>query len=131
MAISRDHQEEARLKEQLASEQIRAAGVDYGGPFSSTVAQVIERTVVAAKRERVIRPIHAEEGAVAGAAHEAIMAVAAKGLGLNVGGKIGVARRGEHVAVALFCSVGLVHLDDVAIGIGHRALGAWSEGGAQ
>ena len=129
MAITRDLQEEQAVKEQLAAQGIRAAAVDCGGPFATAVAQVVERAVVAAKRERVIRPVHSEEGAVAGAAHEAIMAIAAKGMGLNVGGKVGVARRGEHVVVALFCSVGLVHLDDVAIGLGHRALAAWAEEG--
>ena len=127
MAITRDHQEEQAVKEQLAAQGIRAVAVDCGGPFAAAVAQVVERAVVAAKRERVIRPVHSEEGAVAGAAHEAVMAVAAKGVGLNVGGKVGVARRGEHVVVALFCSVGLIHLDDVAIGLGHRALAACAE----
>ena len=43
-------------------------------------------------------------------------------LGLSVGGKIGVARQGEHVAVAVFFGIGLVHLNEVCIGMGHRAI---------
>lgn len=45
-----------------------------------------------------------------------------KALGLSVGGKIGVARHGEHVAVAVFFGIGLVHLNEVCIGMGHRAI---------
>ncbi|MBC7336398.1 MAG: hut operon positive regulator HutP, partial [Clostridia bacterium] len=29
---------------------------------------------------------------------------------------------GEHIAVAVFFGIGLLHLDEVAIGLGHRAL---------
>jgi hypothetical protein len=45
-----------------------------------------------------------------------------KAVGLNVGGKIGIARQKEHVSVAVYFGVGLLHLDEVAIGLGHRAL---------
>ena len=47
---------------------------------------------------------------------------AVQALGLNVGGKIGVARCGEHVAVAVFFAIGLVHLNEVCIGMGHRSI---------
>ena len=40
----------------------------------------------------------------------------------NVGGKIGIARKGEHISVCIFLSIGLLHLDEVVIGIGHRSL---------
>ncbi|HOL18159.1 MAG TPA: HutP family protein, partial [Bacillota bacterium] len=43
-------------------------------------------------------------------------------LGLNVGGKVGIASDGSHVAVAVFFTVGLLHLNEVAIGLGHRAI---------
>jgi len=45
-----------------------------------------------------------------------------KALGLNVGGKIGIARYKDHVSVAVFFGIGLLHLDEVAIGLGHRAV---------
>jgi hypothetical protein len=45
-----------------------------------------------------------------------------KALGLNAGGKIGISRKDEHIIVAVFLGVGLVHLNEVAIGLGHRAI---------
>jgi len=44
-----------------------------------------------------------------------------KAIGLNIGGKVGIARAGEHLSVAAFFGVGLLHLDEVAVGLGHRA----------
>ena len=41
---------------------------------------------------------------------------------MNVGGKIGVARYKDHVAVAVYFGVGLGHLDEICIGLGHRAI---------
>ena len=78
--------------------------------------------MVSAKREGVIEESHAEEGAVAGAAREALIQVMQKAMGLNVGGKIAVARSGEHVSVAVFFGIRLLHLNDVAIGISHRVV---------
>ena len=40
----------------------------------------------------------------------------------NIGGKIGIARGGEHISVCIFLNIGLLHLDEVVIGIGHRSL---------
>jgi len=86
------------------------------------VNRIVERAVVAAKREGVIRETHVDEGAVAGATREALSQLVTKAMGLNIGGKIGIARQGEHIAVAVFFGIGLLHLDEVAIGLGHRAL---------
>ncbi|WP_324670307.1 HutP family protein [Geochorda subterranea] len=122
MATSRDYAEESRLKTELKRQGILAAAVDFGGPFAQAIPQIVERCVVAAKREGLIVPLHSEEGAVAGAAHEAAMGLALKAMGLSVGGKAGLARRGEHVVVALFVAIGLGHLDDIAASLGHRAL---------
>ncbi|MCR4418994.1 MAG: HutP family protein [Clostridia bacterium] len=122
MAITESREEEVRVKKDLASQSIRAAAVDYGGEFATSVSRIVERAVVAAKREGVIRESHVDEGAVAGATREALSQLMVKAMGLNVGGKIGIARQGEHVAVAVFFGVGLLHLDEVAIGLGHRAL---------
>ncbi len=122
MAMTASREEENALKEKLRAEGIRAAAVDYGGDALSAVKTIIERGVVAAKREFLIRDTHSEEGAVAGATHEAFLQVLPKALGLSIGGKIGLARRGEHVSVAVFCGIGLLHLDEVAVGMGHRAI---------
>ena len=127
IALTEDRDEEKRLVEEFARQGILAAGVDYGGEFTSTVRRIIERAVISAKREGVITGTHAEEGAVAGAAHEAIQQLLPKALGLNIGGKVGVARGGGHVAVAMYAGIGLLHLDDVAISVGHRAVPAAGE----
>ena len=111
MALTDDREEEKRLKAELASKGIKTAAV-----------KIVERAVVSAKREGVIRELHNEEGAVAGAAHEALTQVMSKAFGLNVGGKIAVARFEDHVSVAIFFGIGLLHLNEVAIGMGHRVI---------
>ena len=50
------------------------------------------------------------------------MQISLKANGLNVGGKIGIARQGEHISVCIFLSIGLLHLNEVVIGLGHRAI---------
>ncbi|TCP63810.1 HutP protein [Heliophilum fasciatum] len=49
------------------------------------------------------------------------MQIMPKAVGLNVGGKVGVARFQDHISVAVFFGIGLLHLDEVAVGMGHRA----------
>lgn len=121
MAMTESREEETQLKESFAKQGIKTAAVDYGGDYVSSVKKIIERSVVAAKREGVIKETHGDEGAVAGATREALTQIMPKAIGLNVGGKIGVARRDEHLSVAIFFGVGLLHLDEVALGLGHRA----------
>ncbi|MDD4169684.1 MAG: HutP family protein, partial [Desulfotomaculaceae bacterium] len=106
----------------FSGEGIKTAAVDCGGNFVQSINKMIERAVVAAKREGVIKEIHSEEGAIAGAAREALSQLIPKAIGLNVGGKIGIARKDDHISVAVFFGVGLLHLDEVAIGLGHRAV---------
>jgi len=122
IALTRDRQEEKRLQAEYLQQGIRVAAVDYGGEFITSVMKIVERAVVSAKREGVISDTHAEEGAVAGAAREAMSQIMPKALGLNVGGKIGIARYHDHVAVAIFFGIGLLHLNEVAIGLGHRVV---------
>lgn len=123
MALTMSRAEEGLLKKSLQEElAIKAVAVDYGGEFITSAAKIVERAVVAAKREGVIKDSHADEGAVAGAAREALTQIMPKALGLNVGGKIGIARHGDHISVAIFFGIGLLHLDEVAIGLGHRAV---------
>jgi hypothetical protein len=122
LSLSRSREEETALRSQMAADGLSTAAVDYGGEFVASVMRIVERAVVAAKREKVINETHHEEGAVAGAAREAIAQVTNKALGFSVGGKIGIARWGEHIAVAVFFGVGLVHLNEVCVGMGHRAI---------
>ncbi|MCL2811934.1 MAG: HutP family protein [Clostridia bacterium] len=122
IASSRNREEEKQIRAEWAALGVRVTAVDYGGDFVPSVMRIVERAVVAAKREGLIADSHGEEGAVAGAAHEAVAQISAKALGLNVGGKIGVARWDVHVVVVLFMGVGLVHLNEVCLGLGHRAI---------
>ena len=123
MCMSRTREEEKQLKLELMQDGVKAAAVDYGGEFISSVMRIVERAVVAAKREGVISDTaYHEEGSVAGATREALSQVMTKAIGLNVGGKIGIARSGNNIAVAIFFGIGLLHLNEVAIGLGHRAI---------
>lgn len=122
MAMTNSREEEKQLKEVYRGQEIRAAAVDYGGEAITAIKTIVERAVVAAKREMLIKDCHAEEGAIAGATHEAMAQVLAKAIGLNIGGKVGIARKGDHVSVAVFFSIGLIHLDEIAVGLSHRAV---------
>ena len=123
MCTSRSRDEEKALKQQFLQEDIRAAAVDYGGEFITSIMRIVERAVVAAKREGVISGSeYHEEGSVAGATREALSQITPKAIGLNVGGKIGIARSGNNISVAVFFGIGLLHLNEVAIGLGHRAI---------
>lgn len=122
MALSEGRDEEQTLKEYFADKGLRVAAVNYGGQAMASVTKVVERAVVAAKREGVINDVHNEEGAVAGAAHEALNQILGKAMGLNIGGKIGIAHCGDHITVAMVMEIGLLHLNEVAVGMAHRAV---------
>ena len=122
MSMTNDREDEKELKQRLVQQEIMSAAVDCGGEFIPSMIKFVERAVVAAKREGIINDSHLQEGAVAGAAHEALTQISSKALGLSVGGKIGIARKGDHVAVAVYFAIGLLHLNDIAVGLGHRAI---------
>ena len=122
VAMTSTREEEKGVCREYYNTAIKVAAIDYGGDFSQAVPKIIERAVVAARREGLIGGSHAEEGAVAGAAHEAISQIYSKAIGLNLGGKIGIARSDNHIAICVFFAVGLLNLNDVAMGLGHRAI---------
>jgi hypothetical protein len=115
-------EEEDRLTSEFKAKGILTVAVDVGGNINNSIPKIIERALVASKRSGVISDCHVHDGAVAGAARDAIMQIAARANGLNVGGKIGIARYGEHLSVCIFMSIGLLHLNEVVIGIGHRSI---------
>ncbi|GFZ34515.1 hypothetical protein CSC2_50410 [Clostridium zeae] len=121
MAIS-SRESETNLINDFNHKGIKAVAVDVGGNLLSSIPKIIERALVASKRNGLIRDCHVHDGAVAGATREALMQVSAKANGLNVGGKIGIARYGEHISVCIFMSIGLLHLNEVVIGLGHRSI---------
>ncbi|KOA19426.1 HutP [Clostridium homopropionicum DSM 5847] len=121
MATS-ERNEEKTIHEKYKAENILTAAVDVGGNVNDSIHKIMERALVASKRMNIIKDCHIHDGAVVGAAREAIMQVAVKANGLSVGGKIGIARGGDHVIVCIFMNIGLLHLNEVAIGLGHRSI---------
>ena len=83
---------------------------------------IVDNAIEAARREGIINDTHSETGAVAGATREALSQIQNKAIGLNVGGKIGIARYQDHLSIAVFLVVGLLHLDEVAVGMAHRTI---------
>ncbi len=122
LAISDSRDEENNVKAELNGMDIQAVAIDFGATFPGGIAKILERAVVASKREGVIGETHEEEGAVVGATHEAIQQISDKAIGLNVGGKISVARYRGHITVCVFFAIGVLNLNDVSIGLGHRAV---------
>lgn len=121
MAIS-SREEEETLKLEYKEKDYLVTAVNIGGNINDSIHKILERALVASKRNGLIREEHLHEGAVIGATRDALMQVESRANGQNVGGKIGIARKGEHLSVCIFLSIGLLHLDEVVIGIGHRAI---------
>ena len=121
MAIS-SRQEEEELKIELRKSEIIATAVNIGGNINDSTSKILESALVAAKRNGLIRDEHLHEGAVIGATRDALMQIWNRVSGQNVGGKVGIAKQGEHLSVCIFLSVGLLHLDEVVMGLGHRAI---------
>lgn len=122
MAIS-SRENEKILDEIFRSKGILTVAVDIGGNINNAVSKIIERALVASKKKGLIKEdYHVHDGAIAGATREALFQIIQKANGLNVGGKIGIARSGEHISVCIFMSIGLLHLNEVVIGLGHRSI---------
>ena len=122
VAITPSRQSEENLVKKLGERGLKAAAVDVGGNIADTIHIVIERAILVARKSGVLEDNHIHDGAIAGAAREAIMQVSSKVNGLNGGGKIGICRGGEHLSVCIFMSAGMLHLNEVVIGLGHRAV---------
>ena len=122
IAITSSRPEENAVKEMLQKKGIKATAVDFGGEFITSIVKIVERAVVAAERQGLVSNTHVGAGAVAGAAHEALEQAKMKAIGFNVGGKIGLARSGEHLCVAIFMGVGVLNLNEMCVGMAHRSL---------
>lgn len=122
MALSETRQDEQDTRQGLQKRNILSVAVDFGGEFVPSVKKIIERAVVAAQRQGVVAANHVGEGAVAGATRAALEQIASRAIGLNVGGKIGIARYEEHLCVAIYFGVGVLNLNEVAVGLAHRSL---------
>ncbi len=122
IALTANRAEENKVKEHLAVQGILSTAVDFGGEFIPSIVKIIERAVVAAQRQGLVTETHVGAGAVAGAAYEVLEQIKNKAVGFNVGGKIGIARSGEHLCVAIYMGVGVLNLNEMCVGLAHRSL---------
>ena len=123
MAVTDNRTDEQDLRIQMFQQHgIQSIAIDFGGEFVPSVKKIIERAVVAAQRQGLVPSNHVGEGAVAGAARAALGQISAQAVGLSVGGKIGIARHGEHLCVAIFLGIGVLNRNEVAVGLAHRSL---------
>lgn len=122
MALSETRTDENNLKEELAESEIRAVAVNFGGRFLEVLPKIYESAIVAAQRQHVISDTHVGDGSVLGAVESAIDQIKLKAIGMNVGGKIGIARWKEHLCVAVYVGVGVLRFNEVAVGMAHRVL---------
>ncbi len=122
MALSETRTDENNLKEELAESEIRAVAVNFGGKFLDVLPKIYESAIVAAQRQHVISDTHVGDGSVLGAVESAIDQIKLKAIGMNVGGKIGIARWKEHLCVAVYVGVGVLRFNEVAVGMAHRVL---------
>lgn len=123
LSVTASREEEEKLIESLKEQGIMAAAVDIGGDIIAKTHVVIERAVIIARKSGMVKEDSLQDGAVAGAAREAQFQIIRKAIGLNGGGKIAVCREGQNLCVSIFMSVGMMYLNEVAIGLGHRVMG--------
>lgn len=121
MSIS-TREEERELMKSYKDKGIKAAAVNVGGPMPGSRFKFIESALLAAKRNNLIQDKHVHDGAVIGAVREAMSQIENNTNGLSVGGKIGIARSGEHLAVAVFLSVGILQFNEVITAVAHRSV---------
>ena len=121
MAIS-SRDEEKKYVEEFRKKNIKVAAVDVGGKMPDSRFKFIESALIAAKRNELIADSHVHDGAVIGAMREAMSQIETNINGLSVGGKIGIAREGEHLSVAVFLSVGVLQFNEVISSVAHRSI---------
>lgn len=126
MAIS-SREEEKRFIKEYKTEKVKVAAVDVGGTMPNSRFKFIESALMAAKRNNIIQDEHIHDGAVIGAVREAMSQIETNINGLSVGGKIGLARHGEHLGIAIFLSVGILHFNEVITSVAHRSVAVLPE----
>lgn len=122
LAITESREEEEALISDYGKKNVKAVAMDVGGNVLESVHIIIERAIHISRKSGITKECHVEDGAIAGAAREAITQIATRSMGLNGGGKIAICRHEEHLSICIFMSIGLLHLNEVVIGLGHRSL---------
>ena len=115
-------EKEMEYRKYLETFGVQSVAVDFGGKFEKVVPQIIENGAVAAQRCGLIEEQHVQIGDIVGAIHQVLIELGSIAIGLNVGGKIAVARHKEHLCVAIFAEIRLIHLNEVFINIAHRSV---------
>ena len=122
MALTETRTEEYNLRDRLEKQGIHAVAVNLGGKFLDILPKIYESAIVAAQRQHVITDTHVGDGSVLGAMESCIEQLKLKLIGMNVGGKIGIARWNEHLCVAVYVGVGVLHFNEVAVSVAHRVI---------
>lgn len=122
LAITETRDKEKEMRAELLKKGIKSAAVDFGGQFVSSISKILEHVAIAAEREGIVTDSHVGKGAVVGATHQALEQLNMKCMGLNVGGKVGIARHNEHLSVAIYLGVGVIYLNEIAVAVAHRSL---------
>lgn len=122
LSLTENREEEQKLRDELKQSGMMSVAVDFGGSFLESIPKIIERATVAAERQGLVQDTHIGKGAVVGATEQALEQLKNKCLGLNVGGKIGIARYNEHLSVAIYLGVGVLHLNEIAVAVAHRSI---------
>lgn len=73
VAITSSRSMEEQMIEALKKKGIQSVAVDIGGSLLESIPKIVERALVASKRTGIIQDCHLHDGAVVGAAKEAIM----------------------------------------------------------
>lgn len=115
-------EKEMEYRKYLETFEVQSVAVDFGGKFEKVVPQIIENGAVAAQRCGLIEDQHVQIGDIVGAIHQVLIKLGSIAVGLNVGGKLAIARYKEHLCVAIFSEIGLIHLNEVFINIAHRSV---------
>ena len=122
IALTDSREAEKEMRKQLQAKGIRTAAIDFGGQFVQSIPKILEHAAIAAEREGVVSNSHVSKGAIVGATQQALEQIKAKCIGLNVGGKLGIARYEEHLSVAIYLGIGVIYLNEIAVSVAHRSL---------
>lgn len=115
-------EDEKILKKDYILKGIKLAAVDIGGEITNNINKILEKVLIASKKNKLIENCHIADGVVIGASRDALSQILVRCVGCNVGGKIGIAKGQEHLCVCIYVSVGLISLDEMVIALGHRAV---------
>ncbi len=122
LAVTNSREEEDKCIKEFYENGIKAVAGDVGGDVITSAHIIIERSIFMAKKVGIINEESFQGGAVAGAAREAQYQIINRAIGLNGGGKIAICRSGNHLSVCIFMSIGMMHLNEAMVGLGHRII---------